>query len=135
MKFRRVTENNTLIPGILTAFEFYPDVLAFRVEAEGRKGQRRLMPKGIADILGVRGREVRAELSRNMLVPGALNFASITIGHAFAVETKASHRPKCKCESCTAQREWRAQWEKRGGIYVLARTVQDAVDGVLRNHE
>lgn len=119
MKFRRVTENNTLIPGVLDAFAFYPAIYAFRVEAEGRKGQRRLMPKGIADILGVHCR---------------LSTHATLFGLAFAVETKVSHPPKCKCESCTAQREWRGEWEKRGGLYILARTVQQAVDGVLRDH-
>lgn len=46
-------------------------------------------------------------------------------GRAIAVETKASHRDGCKCPSCDAQRTWRAEWERAGGLYIFARSVKD----------
>lgn len=126
MIFRRATENNSLIPAIVGALNFYPDVLAFRVEAEGRKGQRRLVPKGTADILGVKRTELHHGLRSIEGPVGAFGW-----GQAFAIETKATHRPTCKCKSCEAQRTWRIEWEKRGGLYVLARSPQQAIDGLM----
>lgn len=119
MRFARVTENNGVIPSILKALEFYPDVYAFRVESEGTRGRRPAVPKGTADILGV--------LRRQHFAP------DVICGNAFAIETKASHGVDCgrkKC-SCVDQREWRKDWEKAGGLYILATTAQQAVDGIM----
>lgn len=127
MRFRRATENNSLIPAIVEALNFFPDVFAFRVEAEGRKGLRRLVPKGTADILGV----LRAGRARQQVPGSALLSAEYTVGRAFAIETKWSHTWSCGCASCKAQRSWRLEWEKRGGLYVLARSPQEAIDGLM----
>jgi hypothetical protein len=127
MKFRRVTENADLIPSILAALAHYPDVFAFQVKAEAKRGKRSIVPKGTADILGVKN---AGRLRRQ--VPGsALLSVEYTVGQAFAIETKLSHRVTCLCLSCKAQRLWRFQWEKRGGLYVLARSPQEAIDGLL----
>jgi hypothetical protein len=53
------------------------------------------------------------------------------LGRAFAIETKLSHPTCTPARSCTAQRVWRKEWEKRGGLYVLARSPQEAIDGLL----
>lgn len=140
MKFRRVTENNTLIPGILDALAFYPDVFAFRVESEGTRGRRPAVPKGTADILGVVKRRLVMPLSSPgpSLIPGVLDVKAshrlLLYGQSFAVETKDSHGLNCgrKACSCADQRLWRTEWEKRGGLYILAETTQAAVDGVLK---
>lgn len=130
MKFRRVTENNTLIPGILDALAFYPDVFAFRVESEGTRGRRPAVPKGTADILGV----VRSLIAHGLSSITSGPMGPQAVGRAFAVETKVSHGLNCgrKACSCADQRLWRAEWEKRGGLYILAETTQAAVDGVLK---
>jgi hypothetical protein len=129
MIFRRATENNSLIPAIVGALNFYPDVLASRSKAEGRKGQRLVVPKGTADILGISA-NVRHEFT-SMVGGSPFLVRSQKLGHGFAIETKWTHRPTCKCDSCEAQRGWRIEWEKRGGLYVLARSPQEAIDGLM----
>lgn len=130
MRFKRVTENNTLIPAILGALDFYREqVYAFRVEAEGRRGLRRLMPKGTADILGV----VRTLVGHGFTSITAGPVGPQAVGRAFAIETKGTHGLDCgrkKC-SCVDQREWRKDWERCGGLYILADTAQQAVNALL----
>lgn len=115
MRFQRVTENNTLIPGILQALAFYrQQVYAFPVKV-GHRGKIRLdiVPKGIGDILGI--------VRRSQL------------GQAFAIETKGTHGLNCNRKGCSCidQREWRKDWERCGGLYILATSVQQAVDAVM----
>ncbi|MEO5866456.1 MAG: hypothetical protein ABIS14_01390 [Sphingomonas sp.] len=47
-------------------------------------------------------------------------------GHAIAIEMKDSIG-----RQRTQQKRFEAAWTRDGGIYILARTVQDAVEGVL----
>lgn len=117
MKFRRVTENADLIPAILSALAHYPDVFAFQVKAEAKRGKRSIVPKGTADILGLLARWHGLEHEK--------------VGIGFAIETKLSHPNLHTCPSCTAQRAWRKEWERRGGLYVFARSPQEAIDGLL----
>lgn len=49
----------------------------------------------------------------------------ISPGRAFAIEVKA---PKGRQHN--EQRNWQAAWEKRGGIYILARTLEDVYRGL-----
>jgi hypothetical protein len=44
----------------------------------------------------------------------------MTPGRAFAIEVKTE-----KGKQRLAQAAWQSAWEKRGGIYVLARSVED----------
>lgn len=46
-------------------------------------------------------------------------------GQAFAIEVKAA-----KGQQREAQKNWQKAWEKRGGIYVLARSVEDVYKGL-----
>lgn len=134
MRFRRVTENNTLIPGILEALLYLPEVFAFQVKAEARRGERSIVPKGTADILGVHLQLIGKRITRDTLLPagfGAPNPLVHRIGQAFAIETKWTHRTACKCKSCVAQRTWRELWEKRGGLYILAQSPREAIDGLM----
>jgi hypothetical protein len=127
MIFRRATENNALIPAIVAALRHYPEVMAFPVKGEGARGQRLVVPKGTADILGVK----YAGMFTTPVPGSAFLVRSQKLGHGFAIETKWTHRPTCKCDSCEAQRDWRGEWEKRGGLYVLARSPQEAIDGLM----
>lgn len=122
MRFARVTENNGVIPSILKALEFYPDVYAFRVESEGTRGRRPAVPKGTADILGVH-KTARQDSSG----------VYFRVGQAFAIETKGTHGLNCNRKGCSCidQREWRKDWERCGGLYILATDAQQAVDAVL----
>lgn len=112
---KRRTENNDLIPAVLTALAHMPEVFAFSVKAEARKGQRRIVPKGTADILGV-------VCCRVVFAPEVSAY-----GRGLAIETKASHRDACKCDSCVAQRDFRTDWESRGGLYLKVRTVEEVI--------
>ena len=47
-------------------------------------------------------------------------------GRAFAIEVKA---PRGKQQD--AQKNWQDAWEKRGGIYVLARSLEDVYAGLM----
>ena len=44
----------------------------------------------------------------------------MTPGRAFAIEVKTA-----RGQQREAQKNWQKAWEKRGGIYVLARSVED----------
>jgi hypothetical protein len=85
------------------------DIMLFRINVgmfrplEG--DQRRVIrsaPEGTPDLLGV-----------------------ISPGRAFAIEVKA---PKGRQRE--AQAAWQMAWEKRGGIYILARSVADVYKGL-----
>jgi hypothetical protein len=128
MIFRRATENNALIPAIVAALAFYPDVMAFPVKGEGAHGKRLVVPKGTADILGIRAKCLHEGQDH---VRGTHLRCFRQVGLGFAIETKWTHRPTCKCDSCEAQRTWRGEWEKRGGLYILARSPQEAIDGLM----
>jgi hypothetical protein len=138
MIFRRATENNALIPAIVGAVNMFPEFLCFPVKGEGARGKRLVVPKGTADILGLRAVLVAIgqAITRASLLPGEFGAPNpmatqLRVGQAFAIETKWTHRPTCKCASCKAQRGWRGEWEKRGGLYVLARSPQEAIDGLM----
>ena len=49
----------------------------------------------------------------------------ISPGRAFAIEVKTS-----KGKQGIAQVAWQNAWEKRGGIYILARSVEDVYKGL-----
>jgi hypothetical protein len=51
-------------------------------------------------------------------------------GRAFYVEGKASHGDACNCKSCTAQRKFRKQAEADNALYVFARSVAEALQGL-----
>lgn len=46
-------------------------------------------------------------------------------GKAFAIEVKAG-----RGQQRDAQKNWQKAWEKRGGIYILARSVDDVYKGL-----
>jgi hypothetical protein len=46
-------------------------------------------------------------------------------GLAFGIEVKAA-----KGTQREAQKNWQKAWEKRGGIYILARSVEDVYKGL-----
>ena len=84
------------------------DIFLFRINVgvfkpvSGNAGVVRSAPEGTPDLLGV-----------------------IKPGRAFAIEVKA---PKGKQR--TAQVAWQHAWEKRGGIYILAYTLEDVYRGL-----
>lgn len=86
----------------------------------------RSAPDGTPDLLGV--------LLRKLDVPGirylkddeppiAINVSSF--GQAFAIEVKAA-----KGKQRDVQMRWEEAWVKRGGIYILARSIEDVYDGL-----
>lgn len=85
------------------------DIMMFRINVglfrpvSGNAGVVRSAPEGTPDLLGVMGPN----------------------GKAFAIEVKA---PKGKQR--TAQVAWQHAWEKRGGIYILARSLEDVYQGL-----
>lgn len=82
-------------------FMFRINVGKFRpLEGGGRIIQS--APEGTPDLLGV-------------LLPGK----------AFGIEVKTA-----KGQQRDAQKKWQAAWERRGGIYVLARSLEDVARGL-----
>ena len=59
--------------------------------------------------------------------PGQADVAGMIEGRAIEVEVKRPGEYQNK-----AQRNWQEAVERAGGIYVVARSVQDAIDGLLR---
>jgi hypothetical protein len=84
------------------------DIMMFRINVgkfrplEGGARVIQSAPEGTPDLLGV-----------------------MSPGRAFAIEVKAE-----KGRQRTAQVAWQNAWEKRGGIYILARSVEDVYRGL-----
>jgi hypothetical protein len=84
------------------------DIMMFRINVgkfrplEGGARVIQSAPEGTPDLLGV-----------------------MSPGRAFAIEVKAE-----KGRQRAAQVAWQNAWEKRGGIYILARSVEDVYRGL-----
>ena len=84
------------------------DIFMFRINVgvfkpiSGNAGTVRSAPDGTPDLLGV-------------LAPGK----------AFGIEVKTATGQQRE-----AQKRWQEAWEKRGGIYVLARSLEDVYRGL-----
>ena len=84
------------------------DIMMFRINVgkfrplDGGPRVIQSAPEGTPDLLGV-----------------------IYPGKAFAIEVKTD-----KGKQRTAQVAWQHAWEKRGGIYILARSVEDVYKGL-----
>jgi hypothetical protein len=84
------------------------DIMMFRINVgkfrpiDGGARVIQSAPEGTPDLLGV-----------------------ITPGRAFAIEVKTE-----KGKQRLAQAAWQSAWEKRGGIYILARSVEDVYKGL-----
>ena len=84
------------------------DIMLFRINVgkfrpmEGGARVIQSAPEGTPDLLGV-----------------------ISPGRAFAIEVKTDTG-----KQRTAQVAWQNAWEKRGGIYILARSVEDVYRGL-----
>ena len=78
-------------------FMFRINVGVFRPLHGDQKRAIRSAPDGTPDLMGV-----------------------MTPGRAFAIEVKTA-----RGQQREAQKNWQKAWEKRGGIYVLARSVED----------
>jgi hypothetical protein len=84
------------------------DVFLFRINVGKFRpidGGRRVIqsaPEGTPDLLGV-----------------------MTPGRAFAIEVKAPRGIQSE-----VQKNWQAAWEKRGGIYILAKSLDDVHKGL-----
>lgn len=57
-----------------------------------------------------------------------VGLSPVAIGRFFTIETKATHRPTCQCKSCKLQRAWGAMVVRRGGVYGIARTKEQALE-------
>ena len=83
-------------------FMFRINVGVFRPMHGDQRRAIRSAPDGTPDLLGVKA-------------PGL----------AFGIEAKAA-----KGTQREAQKNWQKAWEKRGGIYILARSVEDVYKGL-----
>lgn len=103
---------------ILLALGSRPDVMVWNnPTGVGRAIDRQHVIKfgcpGSADILGVLALTIRPE------------HVGMTIGRALAVEVKT-----LRGRQRDQQKIWQRCFEERGGLYVLARSVEEAVRGV-----
>jgi hypothetical protein len=83
-------------------FMFRINVGVFRPMHGDQRRAIRSAPDGTPDLLGV-------------MAPG----------QAFGIEVKAA-----KGAQREAQKNWQKAWEKRGGIYILARSIEDVYKGL-----
>lgn len=83
-------------------FMFRINVGVFRPMHGDQRRAIRSAPDGTPDLLGVK-------------MPG----------QAFGIEVKTA-----KGQQREAQKNWQKAWEKRGGIYILARSVEDVYKGL-----
>ena len=84
------------------------DIFMFRINVgkfrplEGGPRVIQSAPEGTPDLMGV-----------------------MTPGRAFGIEVKAA-----KGKQRDAQKKWQEAWEKRGGLYILARSLEDVYRGL-----
>lgn len=83
-------------------------------------------PRAVFFRRNVGGARIDNQLVRFGL-PGQADVAGIVNGRAVEVEVKAPGRYQTK-----EQRAWQAAVERAGGLYVLARSAQDAIEGLER---
>lgn len=83
-------------------FMFRINVGVFRPLHGDQRRAIRSAPDGTPDLLGV-----------------------MTPGKAFAIEVKTA-----RGQQRDMQKNWQKAWEKRGGIYILARSVEDVYKGL-----
>lgn len=81
---------------------------------------------------GLSSRRTGYARASSALGKGAPDLIALYRGKVFAIECKNTHSQNCKCNSCATQLEWGSHWTTAGGIYILARTVDDAVTIVRR---
>jgi hypothetical protein len=103
-----VTSEAVIQQNIRLALGQRDDIMMFRINVgkfrplEGGARVIQSAPEGTPDLLGV-----------------------ISPGRAFAIEVKTE-----KGRQRTAQVAWQNAWEKRGGIYILARSIEDVYRGL-----
>lgn len=84
------------------------DIFMFRINVgkfrplEGGPRVIQSAPEGTPDLMGV-----------------------MTPGRAFGIEVKTA-----KGKQRDAQKKWQEAWEKRGGLYILARSLEDVYQGL-----
>ena len=94
---------------ILLALGLRDDIFMFRINVgkfrplEGGPRVIQSAPEGTPDLMGVLGPS----------------------GQAFGIEVKTA-----KGKQRDAQKRWQDAWEKRGGIYILARSLEDVYRGL-----
>jgi hypothetical protein len=103
-----VTSEAVIQQNIRLALGQRDDIMLFRINVgkfrplEGGARVIQSAPEGTPDLLGV-----------------------MSPGRAFAIEVKTE-----KGKQRTAQAAWQNAWEKRGGIYILARSIEDVYRGL-----
>ena len=115
------------------------DIFMFRINVGVFKplhgDQRRAIrsaPDGTPDLLGVKAKTIppilksllTEELSASTMMK-LCEWVGESIGQAFGIEVKTE---KGKQRDC--QISWQRAWEKRGGIYILARSLEDVYRGL-----
>jgi len=115
-----VSSEATLQQQIRLALGMRDDIMMFRINVgtflpmSGPKRAIKSAPDGTPDLLGV----IRREFAMIDVPP-------IGIGQAFGIEVKSQ-----KGRQREAQRAFQVAWEKRGGIYILARSLEDVYRGL-----
>lgn len=100
------------------------DIMLFRVNVgkfrplEGGPRVIQSAPEGTPDLLGVIHRRIFGQVGDHFAVDE-------WVGQAFGIEVKTE-----KGKQRTAQVAWQNAWEKRGGIYILARSLEDVYRGL-----
>ena len=112
------------------------DVMLFRINVgkfrplDGGKRVIQSAPEGTPDLLGViavRACVINEKARSAAPVDGSVGDIIMPeiFGRAFAIEVKAPRGSQRE-----AQKRWQEAWEKRGGIYILAKSLADVYKGL-----
>lgn len=100
------------------------DIFMFRINVgkfrplEGGPRVIQSAPEGTPDLMGVIHRRIFGQVGDHFAVDE-------WVGQAFGIEVKTA-----KGKQRDAQKRWQDAWEKRGGIYILARSLDDVYRGL-----
>lgn len=122
-----MSEQSDVTRPILEALARIPGVVAWRCNAGGYRGRMVGAPKGTPDIIGfmrVGQQEMRTTEDRTGLVTHYSWFARF-----FGIECKKAGGRTGKPQKI-AQEAWGKRLVDHGGLYVVARTVAEALQGL-----
>lgn len=122
----RKRDESKLLADIRLAVGARSDFLLTRINTgvfQVQGGKVRSAPNGFPDMIGTQHRRVleHIRVETNFSLHEKQEWHAY--GQAIAIETKT-----VKGRMSDAQKAWRAQFEKVGGIYVLARDVRDVLE-------
>lgn len=126
-------KESTLLAKVRLAIGTRPDIMAFRVNTGvfrplhgDQKRAIRSAPNGTPDLIGTQLCRIKAfhVVNEHSFQPHRKEYHFV-YGQAFAIETKTAKGAQRK-----AQEDWQTAFERVGGLYILARSVDDVIEAL-----